>query len=159
MKRIKREGTIAFTFAVMTEKQKEAAANEETNREIEVIRLISLGFVNKEIADTLQISIKTVEKHRGNAMQKLKLRNTADITRYAVAAGIIKIKRLPPRTSKKIMKVRIAYTINLTASDLDAFEKLFKGKPYNKKLKEFFETDAIGSTQRALEQVREQKEK
>jgi DNA-binding CsgD family transcriptional regulator len=74
MKRIEREGPIAFTFAVMTEKQKKAVSNEKTNRETEVIRLISLGFVNKEIADTLQISIKTVEKHRGNAMQKLKLR-------------------------------------------------------------------------------------
>ena len=159
MKRIEREGPIALACAVMAKTEKKAAPSEETNREIEVIRLISLGLANKEIADTLKISTKTAEKHRGNAMKKLKLRNTADITRYAVAAGIIKIEPLPPKTSKKIMKVKIAYTINLTASDLDAFEKHFKEEPRNKKLKEFFETDAINSTQRALEQVRAQKEK
>jgi DNA-binding CsgD family transcriptional regulator len=159
MKRIEREGPTAFVHAVMAKTEKKAASNEETNREIEVIRLIALGLANKDIAETLQISIKTVEKHRGNAMQKLNLRNTADITRYAVAAGIITIKLLPPRIIKKIMKVRIAYTINLTANDIDAFEKHFKEAPNNKKLKDFFETDAINSTERALEQVRAQKEK
>jgi DNA-binding CsgD family transcriptional regulator len=156
MKRIEREGPVAFAYAVAAKARRKAAKTEETHREVEVIRLIALGLLNKEIADTLQISIKTVEKHREHAMKKLNLRNSADITRYAVAASIIKIKMLPPKNIRKTMKVRIAYTIKLTESDISAFEKHFKERPRNKKLKDFFETDAINSTQRALEQIKMQ---
>jgi DNA-binding CsgD family transcriptional regulator len=154
MKRIEREGPIALTYAVTAKTKKKAATTEETYREGEVIRLIALGLLNKQIGDTLQISIKTVEKHRQNAMQKLNLRNTADITRYAVASGLIKIKLLTPKTIKKTMKVRIAYTIKLTEKDIDAFEKLFKEKPPFKKVKKYFEDASIESTTRALEKIK-----
>jgi DNA-binding CsgD family transcriptional regulator len=155
MKRIEREGPIALTYAVTAKTKKKAATTEETYRESEVIRLIALGLLNKQIGDTLQISIKTVEKHRQNAMQKLNLRNTADITRYAVAAGLIKIKLLfAPRIIKKTMKVRIAYTIKLTENDISAFEKLFKEKPAFKKVKKYFEDASIESTTRALEKIK-----
>jgi DNA-binding CsgD family transcriptional regulator len=154
MKRIEREGPIALTYAVTAKTKKKAATTEETYREREVIRLIALGLLNKQIGDTLQISIKTVEKHRQNAMQKLNLRNTADITRYAVAAGLIKIKLLTPKTIKKTMKVRIAYTIKLTENDISAFEKLFKEKPAFKKVKKYFEDASIESTTRALEKIK-----
>ena len=66
----------------------------KTKREAQVIRLIALGDTNQKIADRLGISIKTVEKHRENAMRKFKLRNTADITRFAVASKIIEVKPL-----------------------------------------------------------------
>lgn len=158
MKRIQREGPVALAHAVYAKTKKKASISEETHREVEVIRLISLGLLNKQIANALQISIKTVEKHRQNAMDKLGLRNTADITRYAVAAGIIKIKLLAPkRYINKPMKVRIAYTINLTESDMTAFEKHFKEKPRNKKLKEYFEAAAINSTAKALQEIKEVK--
>jgi len=60
-----------------------------TSREREVLQLIAEGRANKEVAADLGISIKTVEKHRQNVMLKLDLHDTAGLTRYAIAAGII----------------------------------------------------------------------
>ncbi len=60
-----------------------------TSRELEVLQLIAEGKTNKETAGLLHISIKTVEKHRHQVMQKLDLSNTASLTRYAIAHGII----------------------------------------------------------------------
>jgi len=60
-----------------------------TSREMEVLQLIAEGKANKETADELQISIKTVEKHRQSLMQKLDIHDTAGLTRHAIAAGII----------------------------------------------------------------------
>ena len=56
---------------------------------MEVLQLIAEGEANKQIADTLGISIKTVEKHRQSVMRKLDLHDTAGVTRYAISAGII----------------------------------------------------------------------
>ena len=58
-------------------------------RELEVLQLIAEGQANKQIAAELGISIKTVEKHRDHLMQKLDIHDTASLTRYAIAAGII----------------------------------------------------------------------
>lgn len=60
-----------------------------TSREMEVLQLVAEGKANKETAAELRISIKTVEKHRGNLMDKLDIHDTAGLTRYAIAAGII----------------------------------------------------------------------
>ncbi len=60
-----------------------------TSREIEVLQLIAEGKANKETAAELGISIKTVEKHRGALMEKLDIHDTASLTRYAIAAGVI----------------------------------------------------------------------
>jgi len=60
-----------------------------SSREVEVLQLISEGNVNKETAAELGISIKTVEKHRQNLMKKLNIHDTAGLTRYAIATGII----------------------------------------------------------------------
>ena len=60
-----------------------------TLREREVVQLIAEGKINKEIANLLQISIKTVETHRASAMHKLRLRTTAELVRYAVRNKII----------------------------------------------------------------------
>ncbi|HJZ75698.1 MAG TPA: response regulator transcription factor [Vicinamibacterales bacterium] len=58
-----------------------------TEREAEVLRLIAIGFSNKEIADRLNLSVKTVEVHKSNATRKLGLRGRVDIVRYAVRQG------------------------------------------------------------------------
>jgi DNA-binding NarL/FixJ family response regulator len=58
-------------------------------RESEVLQLIAEGMANKQIASELEISIKTVEKHRQHLMEKLKIHDTAGLTRYAVSSGII----------------------------------------------------------------------
>jgi len=60
-----------------------------SSRELEVLQLIAEGKANKQIARGLGISIKTVEKHRQHLMRKLDLHDTAGLTRYAIAAGII----------------------------------------------------------------------
>ncbi len=60
-----------------------------TPREMEVLQQVAEGAANKQVAAELGISIKTVEKHRDNLMRKLDIHDTASLTRYAVAAGII----------------------------------------------------------------------
>ena len=60
-----------------------------TPREVEVLQLIAEGHANKQIAARLAISIKTAEKHRQNLMAKLDLHDTAGVTRYAIAAGLV----------------------------------------------------------------------
>ncbi|MES2981923.1 MAG: response regulator transcription factor [Verrucomicrobiota bacterium] len=60
-----------------------------TSREMEVLQLVAEGKANKETAAELKISIKTVEKHRGNLMDKLDIHDTAGLTRYAISGGII----------------------------------------------------------------------
>lgn len=69
-------------------KPKDQAAS-LTPREMEVLQLIAEGKANKETADELHISIKTVEKHRQSLMQKLNIHDTASLTRYAIASGVI----------------------------------------------------------------------
>lgn len=60
-----------------------------TSREVEVLQLIAEGKANKQTAEVLGISLKTVEKHRGRVMEKLDIHDTAGLTRYAISAGII----------------------------------------------------------------------
>lgn len=58
-----------------------------TEREAEVLRLIALGHSNKEIAARFELSVKTIEAHKANAMSKLELRSRVDIVRYATLCG------------------------------------------------------------------------
>lgn len=60
---------------------------ELTDRETEVVRLIALGYSNKEIAAQLNISVKTVEAHKANSMTKLGMKSRIDIVRYAILQG------------------------------------------------------------------------
>ncbi len=64
-------------------------ANRLTSREVEVLQLVAEGKANKESAQELGISIKTVEKHRQSLMEKLNIHDTAGLTRHAIATGII----------------------------------------------------------------------
>jgi DNA-binding NarL/FixJ family response regulator len=63
-----------------------------TQREREVLKLLGEGYQNKEIADLLHISVKTVEKHRANIMGKLDLHNAAALTAYAIEKGLVEKK-------------------------------------------------------------------
>lgn len=60
-----------------------------TSREAEVLQLVAEGAANKQIAVELGISIKTVEKHRQQLMDKLDIHDTAGLTRHAIATGVI----------------------------------------------------------------------
>jgi DNA-binding NarL/FixJ family response regulator len=58
-----------------------------TTREKEVLKLISEGKSNREIADLFFISVRTVERHRANMMMKLNVKKTADLVKYAIEKG------------------------------------------------------------------------
>ena len=65
--------------------------NSLTSREREVIQLLAEGKTSKEVAVTLNLSVKTAETHRTNLMRKLGLHSVADLTRYAVRNGIVQV--------------------------------------------------------------------
>jgi DNA-binding NarL/FixJ family response regulator len=58
-------------------------------RESEIVKLIAEGHTSREIAETLVISDKTVERHRSNILEKLGLRDRVELTRYAIRRGLI----------------------------------------------------------------------
>jgi DNA-binding NarL/FixJ family response regulator len=60
-----------------------------TSREREILKLIAEGYKNKEIAEELCISVKTVEKHRSNLMEKLNLHNVQALTAFAIEKGLV----------------------------------------------------------------------
>lgn len=60
-----------------------------TEREEEILKLVAEGHSSKEIAQLLVISVKTVERHRANLLQKLGLRDRLELTRYAIRVGLI----------------------------------------------------------------------
>jgi DNA-binding NarL/FixJ family response regulator len=59
-----------------------------TAREREVLQLVAEGKTNKEMANNLDVSVKTIESHRAQVMEKLNLRSVAELTKYAIRAGI-----------------------------------------------------------------------
>jgi DNA-binding NarL/FixJ family response regulator len=60
-----------------------------TPRESEILKLVAEGHSTREIAETLVVSEKTVEKHRANLLEKLQMRDRVDLTRYAIRIGLI----------------------------------------------------------------------
>jgi DNA-binding NarL/FixJ family response regulator len=60
-----------------------------TPRELEVLKLIAEAYTSKQIADELFISIKTVDRHRQNILEKLGMRDRVELTRYAIKRGLI----------------------------------------------------------------------
>jgi two-component system response regulator NreC len=84
--------TIIEEYLKHTEKISQSDAYEKlTDREREVLQLITEGYSNQEIAEMLYISVKTVGVHRVNLMTKLNLHNTAELIKYAFRKGIISL--------------------------------------------------------------------
>jgi DNA-binding NarL/FixJ family response regulator len=81
-KRLRQQDRETFTAG-----QPSAKTCKLTSREAEVLQLVAEGFANKQIAAELTISIKTVEKHRQQAMNKLNIHDIAGLTRYAISKG------------------------------------------------------------------------
>lgn len=67
--------------------RKNAAKVHLSDRETEVVRMIAWGYSNKEIAEKIQLSVKTVEAHKANSMKKLGMTSRIDIVRYAILQG------------------------------------------------------------------------
>ena len=79
---------VSEDFSYLTKGNRHLSSNLLSKRETEVLKLIAEGKSNKEIADLLYISIRTVENHRANIQKKLDLNNTAELVRYAIQRGI-----------------------------------------------------------------------
>jgi two-component system invasion response regulator UvrY len=62
-----------------------------TARESQVMEMLARGMTNREIAEHLEISIKTVDTHRGHVLKKLGLRNNSELTRFAVKHGYVSL--------------------------------------------------------------------
>ena len=71
--------------------------DELTPREQEVVKLVAEAHTNKEIAEILHLSEKTVENHRSNAMRKLGMRDRVELVRYAIRRGLIEPRPARPR--------------------------------------------------------------
>lgn len=63
-----------------------------TDREKQVLRLVALGMSNKEVADSLRISVKTAMTHREHLMEKLSLRNRTELIKFAIKKGVIRVE-------------------------------------------------------------------
>jgi two-component system response regulator NreC len=89
------KGSISETFinSYFKVKQAEAASEEVkkslSKREIEILKHIAGGLANQEIADLLNISIRTVEAHKHNIMNKLEIFSTVELAKYAIKHQII----------------------------------------------------------------------
>lgn len=78
---------LAETVAVKRTTSGPVPGKDLSQREKEVLRCTALGYVNKEIAERLAISVRTVEAHKANAMQKMGMKSRIDIVRYAILKG------------------------------------------------------------------------
>lgn len=67
----------------------EGPPDDLTEREVEVLKLIALGYTNAEIGEQLFLSVRTVESHRAHIQQKLRLQSRADLVRYALDRGLL----------------------------------------------------------------------
>ena len=78
-------------LAALNRKRSEHPAQILSQREFQVMSYLAAGKTNREIADTLSISVKTVDTHRGHVLKKLRLRNNSDITRFAISNGLLPV--------------------------------------------------------------------
>jgi DNA-binding NarL/FixJ family response regulator len=81
----------AISDAVLTDYRKHVSNPVDllTSREREIFTMIAEGKTNKDIANELNLSVYTVESHRGSVMEKLNLHNTGDVVRFAIRNGLI----------------------------------------------------------------------
>lgn len=83
------ESTLIRTYLDRARSGDRLPARPITEREEEILKLVAEGHTSKEIALLLVISVKTVERHRANLLQKLGMRDRLELTRYAIRVGLI----------------------------------------------------------------------
>jgi DNA-binding NarL/FixJ family response regulator len=88
MKTFKRKGAGDLHFERLTPRQRE------------VLALMARGFSMKEVALMLDISVKTVETHRANLMERLDLHNVPRLVHYAIKSGLISLEDQPANSDK-----------------------------------------------------------
>jgi len=77
--------------AALSKKRSDHPAQVLSSREFQVMEYLAAGKTNREIAEMLAISVKTVDTHRGHVLKKLRLRNNSDITRFAIQHGLMPV--------------------------------------------------------------------
>ncbi|HBV87101.1 MAG TPA: DNA-binding response regulator [Desulfosporosinus sp.] len=73
----------------LSQKESKHSDSVLTEREKEVLKLIALGYTNKEIGEALQVSVKTVETHKSRMMEKLRCRKRSELVRFAIDHGYV----------------------------------------------------------------------
>jgi DNA-binding NarL/FixJ family response regulator len=73
----------------MVDHDQDTGAGPLTPRETEVVKLIAEGHSSQQIADLLGISLKTVDRHRTNLLEKLNMNDRVQVTRYAIRSGLV----------------------------------------------------------------------
>lgn len=86
------EGFIKRDKEQLQEQTQNHSKQQLSKREIEVLQYIAQGFTNRKIAEALFLSIRTINTHRTNLMQKLDIHDTARLVRYAIETGLVKLK-------------------------------------------------------------------
>jgi len=90
--------TLAGTLLPGTRKHETAPPSDEeglarlTPRELQVLRLVAEGYSNKDIADALDVAVRTVMAHRANLMEKLDIHNTSKLTQFAIRMGVTTVR-------------------------------------------------------------------
>jgi two-component system response regulator NreC len=79
-----------FTSTIPAPADNQAVVETLTPREVEILRLLIQGYTNREIADLLTLSVRTIESHRANIMGKLNLHSRVELVRYATKHGLFK---------------------------------------------------------------------
>lgn len=82
-------GALMRRHLSMVDQGKDTGAGPLTPRETEVVKLIAEGHSSQEIADLLCISLKTVDRHRTNLLEKLNMNDRVQVTRYAIRSGLV----------------------------------------------------------------------
>lgn len=75
--------------AALAESTRHGPVDQLSSRERETLRLLALGYTNYEIAESLVVSVRTVESHRARVMTKLRATSRAEVVRHALAAGLL----------------------------------------------------------------------
>ena len=81
----------SYLQGVTTDQQDDQNYNDLSSREKEVLNLVAEGKTNRDIADAIYLSVRTVEKHRSSMMNKLGLSNRAELVKYALRKGLIEV--------------------------------------------------------------------
>jgi two-component system, NarL family, invasion response regulator UvrY len=82
---------VAVSAIDTADAERAASLDSLSKRELEVMCFLASGMTNREIAEQLGISVKTIDTHRGHLLKKLQLRNNSDITRFAIRHGLVQL--------------------------------------------------------------------
>ncbi len=90
----------------------ETTAHRLTNRQGQILNLVSIGHTNREIANLLKISVRTVEVHRFQLMRRLNVRNVAQLLRRALQLGFLSSADMRPQVATSAKASVVEFPVN-----------------------------------------------